>query len=381
MSTDVVAVTSPEAPPDTRGSTAPLPMAILVAGWVALLSVTAGTLLIQVAFALGSSTVSDQCVAWGVDPSLRGALGVCNIVAAVRSPNQTLVLVIAVIVGLSVVIAGSLTYKRMSTKRQREEAISGAVLGIVAIGLAIVVQIFRTGQTVIITNNFLNFDYLKGTFPVFVGGAKITLVLAFAGEIGGIMIGLVLSMMAISKRKVVRAPARTYINFFRGTPLIWQLAMGYFGVALGLQIKVSALVVAGVVFALNTGSYSAEVFRAGLQSIERGQIEAARSLGMSYGKSMRYAIVPQAVRRVIPPLMNEFVILIKDTSLITILGLLATEYDLFSVGRELYSSTFNATPYLAVAAGYLIVTLPMIRLVNAVERRVRSGLVGIAGAN
>jgi ABC-type amino acid transport system permease subunit len=109
------------------------------------------------------------------------------------------------------------------------------------------------------------------------------------------------------------------------------------------------------------------VFRAGIQSIERGQIEAARSLGMSYVQAMRYAIVPQAVRRVIPPLMNEFVILIKDTALVIALGLTAANYDIFTTAREGQSATFNSTFFTVAAIAYLIVTLPLIRLVNAAE--------------
>ena len=124
---------------------------------------------------------------------------------------------------------------------------------------------------------------------------------------------------------MVRAPARIYINFFRGTPLIWQLITGYFVLLFGFGIHLDAFVVAVLIFALNTGAYAAEVFRAGIQSIERGQMEAARSMGMSYLQAMRYAIVPQAVRRVIPPLMNEFVILIKDTALVSVLGLTAQQ--------------------------------------------------------
>ena len=101
---------------------------------------------------------------------------------------------------------------------------------------------------------------------------------------------------------------------------------------------------------------------------------------MSYVQAMRYAIVPQAVRRVIPPLMNEFVILIKDTALVVVLGLTASEYDIFTAAREGQSATFNATFFTVAAIAYLIVTLPLIRLVNAAEKRLRSGLVGIAGA-
>src|SRR5213079_3051206 len=120
---------------------------------------------------------------------------------------------------------------------------------------------------------------------------------------------------------------------FRGTPLIWQLSFFYFLFVLGLGLHMSAYAAALIVFSLNTGAYASEVFRAGIQSIERGQMEAARGLGLSYLQAMRYAIVPQAVRRVIPPLMNEFVILIKDTALILILGLTSSEFDLLQVAR------------------------------------------------
>jgi polar amino acid transport system substrate-binding protein len=98
---------------------------------------------------------------------------------------------------------------------------------------------------------------------------------------------------------------------------------------------------------------------------------------MSYGQAMRYAIIPQAVRRVIPPLMNEFVILIKDTALVLVLGLAFEQLDLYNLARAGQSETFNATFFVVSAIGYLVVTLPLIRLVNAVERRLRSGLVGV----
>jgi ABC-type amino acid transport system permease subunit len=168
-----------------------------------------------------------------------------------------------------------------------------------------------------------------------------------------------------------------YINFFRGTPLIWQLSFIGLAVPLALNYPISAYTAALIAFSLNTGAYSAEVFRAGVHSIERGQMEAARGLGMSYLQAMRHAILPQAVRRVIPPLMNEFVILIKDTSLVIVLGLTESQRDLMSVAKVGFGDTFNATFYVATAIGYLCVSLPLIRLVNVVERRLRSGLVGV----
>jgi polar amino acid transport system permease protein len=201
--------------------------------------------------------------------------------------------------------------------------------------------------------------------------------LAFTGQSFGILLGLTLSVLAISKRPVVRAPARMYINFFRGTPLVWQIIFIGVGLPLGLRIQIPTYTAAAIALSLNTGAYAAEVFRAGIQSIERGQLEAARGLGMSYMQAMRYAVVPQAIRRVIPPLLNEFVILIKDTSLVLVLGLTVDQRDLMSWGNFGVANFGNATFLIVTAMGYLAVTLPLIRVVNAVEKRLRSGLVGV----
>jgi polar amino acid transport system permease protein len=300
-----------------------------------------------------------------------------RIVTAFQSDTTAVVLLTGIAMGVAAIGVGFSIYKRMPTKRAREQALAGAILGIQAVVLAGVFLWLRSGNPDRFAFHFLNFEKWEGFGGAFIRGAKNTVILAFVGEAGGVVLGLVLAVLVLSKRRVVRAPARTYINFFRGTPLIWQLSVFYFGFSIGLGFRLSAFTTAMIVFALNTGAYAAEVFRAGIQSIERGQMEAARSLGLTYMQSMRYAIVPQAIRRVIPPLMNEFVILIKDTSLIVVLGLLQSEYDLFTVARQGYSETFNATLFVGAAIGYLIVTLPLIGAVNAVERRLRSGLVSV----
>jgi His/Glu/Gln/Arg/opine family amino acid ABC transporter permease subunit len=378
-----VAVDETMGPPDTRGGTAPLPASIFTAGALSLGAVLGGTVIVQLLFAVAGGPLTPVCrdeLAIGIERELpRGALGICHIVEGFRSPVETGLLVGGMAVGLAAITIGFANYKRMTTKRMREQCIAGAVLGIQAVVLAGIIFWFRTGQLSSFARNFLNFDLLEGHFGAFLNGAKNTLVLAVGGELGGIVLGLILGVLTLSARRVVRAPARAYINFFRGTPLIWQLSVFYFGFALGFDIEVSAFTVGLVVFSLNTGAYAAEVFRAGIQSIERGQMEAARSLGMTYMQAMRYAIVPQAVRRVIPPLLNEFVILIKDTSLVVILGLLESEYDLFTTARSGYSEFGNATFFVAAAIGYLAVTLPLIRIVNMVEQRLRSGLMGVVG--
>jgi polar amino acid transport system permease protein len=236
---------------------------------------------------------------------------------------------------------------------------------------------FRSGDVETFARNFFNFEVLGEFFDRFVHGAINTLILALGGEAIGIALGLLLAVFGLSSHAVVRAPARVYINFFRGTPLLWQLSFFFFGLVLGLSLDLTAYQVAILVIGLNAGAYSAEIFRAGIQSIERGQFEAARSLGMGYLKALRLVILPQGVRRVIPPLTNEFVILIKDTSLVSVLGLTFAEQELMAVGREIYNTTFDATAWLGTAAGYLVITLPMIRVVTWLERRLRSGLVGV----
>ncbi|MGH2711037.1 MAG: amino acid ABC transporter permease [Actinomycetota bacterium] len=321
---------------------------------------------------------------------LHGLVPYEKVVEGLLSPEARVTLYGGVGLGIIAILAGFTRYKAMPTKTSREHAIAGGVLGIQALVLGLILLVFRElGDPDRFIFHFFNLDVLKEYGPgVFARAAGNTVILAFVGELGGIVLGLLLALLTLSKRAVVRAPARVYINFFRGTPLIWQLGVFYFGFSLGLGIRPEivvgpidfgpAYVTAMIVFILNTAAYAAEVFRAGIQSIERGQMEAARSLGMTYPQAMRYAIVPQAIRRVIPPLLNEFVILIKDTSLVVILGLAADEYELFTLARDGYASTFNATFFTAAAAGYLAVTLPLIRAVNAVEKRLRSGLVTVA---
>jgi polar amino acid transport system permease protein len=370
----------PEVAPDVRGPTAPLPATILALGIASLVVITVGVLFSQLNYAFSDRVMTQYCIDQEISPDDNGGIGVCNIIEALQDPTTSGALYLGIgLGGLALVLGGS-TYKRMDSKRKRDHAITGAVLGSQGVLLGLAILWFRSVSPGLFAKHFLNFADLHGYAGTFLRGMRNTLVLAFAGEMGGIVIGLILGVLTLSARRSVRAPARLYINFFRGTPLIWQLITGYFLLLFGFGLHMSAFVVAVIVFALNTGAYAAEVFRAGIQSIERGQFEAARSLGMSYVQAMRYAIVPQAVRRVIPPLMNEFVILIKDTALVIVLGLTESQFDIFTAAREGQAATFNATFFTVAAIAYLVVTLPLIRLVNAVEKRLRSGLVGIAGA-
>lgn len=334
-----------------------LPAGVL--GALALLLVTVGTPILITTF--------------GWTPSER-------LTEAITSAAQGTLLWSSLVLGLVASTLGWGTYRRMPNRAARETAVAGAVLGAQAAVLDVLFLWVRTGEVDVLVRQYFEFNLLADQGPRFVRAAFNTLVLSVAGETIGIVLGLVLAVFVLSRRRVVRAPARLYINFFRGTPLIWQLSFGWLGIVLALGLGVGAYLAAMIILGLNAGAYSAEIFRAGIESIDRGQFEAARSLGMSYGKALRHVILPQGVRRVIPPLTNEFVILIKDTSLVFILGLTFSQKELLSTARDLYAATFNATPWLAAAAGYLVITLPMIRLVRMLEERLRSGMTGMVGA-
>ena len=288
-----------------------------------------------------------------------GITPVDSVIDTLTGSTMKLVLLAAIVGGAVSLAAGLVFLPRMTTKVSREGCIAAAVMGAQAALLGAAVLWFTQGDVETFVRNYMDFDEVTDELDGFFRGMKNTLVLAFGGEFFGIIIGLFVAVLGISKRAVVRAPARAYINFFRGTPLIWQLVFIGIAIPIGLGISIDTYKAGLIAFSLNTGAYAAEVFRAGIQSIERGQLEAARSLGMSYFQAMRYAIVPQAVRRVIPPLLNEFVILIKDTSLIIILGLTFEQRDLMNWGDAGVSNTFNATYLVMTALGYLIITLPL----------------------
>ncbi len=330
--------------------------------------------------ALGIGALLVVLVGVTISLAVQGFTPAESLVSGLVSSSTRAVLYTGCLLGVAAMVAGWGMFRSLPTKVSREEAIAGAVLGVLATFLSGSMLWFVGGDRV---DNFvsiyLRFDNTSRLIPEFFNGAKNTIFLAFASELVGIVLGLILAVLALSKRSVVRAPARIYINFFRGTPLVWQITFIGLALPIGLGLNFSAYTAGVAALGLNAGAYSAEVFRAGIQSIERGQMEAARSLGMSYFQAMRYAIVPQGIRRVIPPLMNEFVILVKDTALILLLGLTASQRDLMNVGSQAAANSFNYTYYIYTVLGYLAITLPLIRLVNALERRLRSGLVGISG--
>jgi polar amino acid transport system permease protein len=212
---------------------------------------------------------------------------------------------------------------------------------------------------------YLDFGLVFENWDALLQAVLITISLAFLAEVIGVALGLAFALLKISGSRVLSILAQVYIDVFRGTPLLVQIVIVYFTTA-SVGLRFNSLFFAGLVaLSLNAAAYVAEIFRAGIQSIDKGQTEAGRSSGLTYAQTMRYIIVPQAFRRVIPPLTNEFVMLIKDTSLVSVIGLA----ELLRAARVLQSETFNGTPLIAAALMYLAICLPLIYLTNALERR------------
>lgn len=213
------------------------------------------------------------------------------------------------------------------------------------------------------------FDIIWEYAYFFFLGTLLTIGLSLAGGICGSILGMFIGLGKMSKHKWLSIPLTFYITFFRGTPLLVQILIIHFGVVPLFLGKANGIIAGILALSLNSAAYIAETFRGGVQSIDRGQMEASRSLGMTKGQAMRYIILPQAIKRILPPLGNEFVSLIKDSSLISTIA-----------GPELmyWAQAMNAQyyrvwePYLTSAVIYLILTFTMSCLVGRLERRLKT---------
>ncbi|HBW36626.1 amino acid ABC transporter permease [Desulfosporosinus sp. BICA1-9] len=208
------------------------------------------------------------------------------------------------------------------------------------------------------------------SIPILNKAAILTLELTAGAVMIGLVIGLFMALARLSKNRLLRIGAIGYIDFFRGTPLLVQIFLVYFLVPKLLNWETlpdNYQYIAGVLaMGLNSGAYIAEIFRAGIQSIDRGQSEAARSLGMTHSQSLRYVILPQAFKRVIPPLGNEFIALLKDSSLLSIIAI----QELFYSAKIIAGRTYQPIPmYIAAALYYLVMTQLITQWVSYMERR------------
>lgn len=218
----------------------------------------------------------------------------------------------------------------------------------------------------------MNFDFspVLNDWGMLVKGAAVTVEVTACALLLGCLIGLLVGIGRLNpQRRLVYGACSVYLTFFRGTPLLVQLFIWFFGLPqFGIMLPAFACGVVGL--GMYSGAYISEIVRGAIQSIDRGQNEAARSLGMSSGQAMRQIIIPQAIVRMIPPLGNEFIALIKNSALVSLL----TIHDLMHEGQKIISVTYRSLEvYLVVAFVYLILTSVISTILKAVEKRLRAG--------
>ena len=201
----------------------------------------------------------------------------------------------------------------------------------------------------------------------YITGIWVTLALTLVGYIGGVFFGVFLGLAQTSKNKLIYWPAKIYVDVFRGTPMLVQIYIIHlaliptvFGQSYGWFVSGAAALI------LNSAAYNAEIFRAGIQSIDKGQMEAARSLGLTHSQAMRKVIMPQAVRRMVPPLGNEFITLLKDSSLVNVIAATDILY-----ASKMIAGTYSRVwePYLFAAFLYLVMTFIVTKVISYIEHR------------
>ena len=259
--------------------------------------------------------------------------------------------------------------RKIRRSLNRKQAIIAAISSVAVLGTLAVILVTSPGWEVV-KATFFDIQYGKEVFPTVLKGLWINLQLTV---VGGIAIGII--AMGLALMRTTKSPALTpfrflataYVDIFRGAPLSLIILLVGFGVpALRLQGVSSNVIVLGTIAVVLTYSaYVAEVIRSGILSIHPSQRAAARSLGLTSGQTMRFVVLPQALRRVVPPLLNDFVSLLKDTGLVSILGVT----DAVRAAQINASRTFNYTPYVVAAILFLLITIPMTRYTDRAIRQ------------
>ena len=221
---------------------------------------------------------------------------------------------------------------------------------------------------------FLNFSFLENPYSISLlfQGLGMTLVLAFLAVLLGSILALIPALMRLSSSKMLRIPATAYVEIIRGTPMLVQVLLIYqilnIPLVIIFGIDMGSFVPGLVALLINSSAYISEIIRGGILAVDRGQTEAARSLGLSSTKTMRYIILPQAIKNIFPALGNEFVTIIKETSIFMYLGVAELMYQ---VGIIKASSPAVTELYITAGILYLLLTYPLSKLMNWIERRLR----------
>jgi polar amino acid transport system permease protein len=209
--------------------------------------------------------------------------------------------------------------------------------------------------------------------PALLGGARITILLTITSVTAGLFLSIFLALGKMSKQQIINKLCSAYIFFFRGTPLLMQLFFIYYALPMISPVflipirnqELNRFVYAFIAYSLNVAAYSAEIVRAAIQSIDKGQFEASRALGLSYAQTMRLVVIPQSIRRLIPPVGNEFILILKDTSLVSMIALI----DITKVTRSIEGSTRSAMVYIPAMLLYLLITWAFSFVFNKLEKK------------
>lgn len=210
------------------------------------------------------------------------------------------------------------------------------------------------------------FTILKDYWPYFGQGILYTLGLSLLSLILGSFLGLLLSLMRLSKSKILNKISGIYISIFRGTPLFTQLLLVYFVPDLTFGLSIDPFTAGLIAVALNSAAYVSEIIRSGVQSVDVGQKEAGRSLGLSEKETMRYIILPQAIRNILPALGNELITLVKETSIVSTIGVT----DIMYGADKVMASTYTVIPVIWGAIFYFIINLVLSKIVDSFEKKV-----------
>ena len=212
----------------------------------------------------------------------------------------------------------------------------------------------------------MDFELIQRALPILLMGAGVTIeITAFSVAIG-FFIGLFVGIARISQFKILRIMAAVYADCIRGTPLLVQIFLIYFALPMAIGQRVEPFIAAVAACGINSGAYVSEIFRAGIQAIDVGQMEAGRSLGLTWWQTMRFIILPQAFKNILPPLGNEFIAMLKDSSLVSVIGF----EELTRRGQLIIAQTYGSFEiWMTVAVLYLIMTMAISRIVAFLERR------------
>lgn len=225
----------------------------------------------------------------------------------------------------------------------------------------------QTGHFALVVGGSSNFfEYAVSISPRLFEGLKMTIAMTVCSLILGILVGLLSCFCSISKSFILNKLSGAYLSIIRGTPLMVQATFIYFGLSAALNMPITSFTASIIVLMLNSGAYLSEIFRSGISAINKGQMEAARSLGLPHGVAMRKIILPQAFRIVIPSVTNQFIITLKDTSILSVIGVA----EMMRQSQQLIANNFRAfETYAIVAVWYYVLVIILTKLFKLLERR------------